>query len=83
MVLLDKKETPTSTVRLKDEGCIVKNIGCRIESEQWSVYDYRWKIKGGGEEGGGVRNMLTKGHMQNFSTLGNPFWEKSKVDPTI
>ena len=30
-------QTPTSTVRLKVEGCRVKNGGCRIESEEWRV----------------------------------------------
>ena len=30
-------QTPTSTVWLKVEGCIVKNGGCRIESEEQRV----------------------------------------------
>ena len=28
-------QTPTSTVRLKVEGCRVKNGGCDIKSEEW------------------------------------------------
>ena len=34
-------QTPTSTVRLKVEGCRVKNGGCRIESEEWRLKDYK------------------------------------------
>ena len=30
-------QTPNSTVRLKVEGCRVKNVGCWIESEEWRV----------------------------------------------
>ena len=30
-------QTPTSTLRLKDEGCKVKNGGCRIKSEEFRL----------------------------------------------
>ena len=30
-------QTPTSAVRLEVEGCRVKNVGWRIESEKWRV----------------------------------------------
>ena len=43
-------QTPTSTVRLKVEGCRVKNVGCRIKSEGWRV----------GGQGGGVSYMCLK-----------------------
>jgi hypothetical protein len=39
-------QTPTSTVRLKVEGCRVKNGGCMIKSEGW--------VKGGG----GIINLF-------------------------
>ena len=32
-------QTPTSTIRLKDEGCRVKNGGCMINSEELRVLD--------------------------------------------
>ena len=33
-------QTPTSTVRLKVEGCRVNNGGCKIKSEEWRVGVY-------------------------------------------
>ena len=42
-------QTPTLTVRLKVEGCRVKNGECRIKSEELSV---------GGQGGGSIINLL-------------------------
>ena len=41
-------QTPTSTVRMKVEGCGVNNGGCKIKSEEWRV----------GDQGGCIINLF-------------------------
>jgi hypothetical protein len=35
-----RRQTPTSIIRLKGEGCRVLCGGFRIKSEEWMVYDF-------------------------------------------